>query len=135
MKGFSPSLLVRIAALSTIVVASPAYAQKPATPAAASAASTCEIEQGRPQTIARATLSLTRAQAQMKSGDPTKDLKDIVSQLTAPGFKNENPVGRAFLLASAYVFLLDRPGIVAVMPRSAVGITTDPTAPIDLFAA
>ena len=132
MKGFSPSLLVRIAALSTIVVASPAYAQKPAT---AAAASTCEIEQGRPQTIARATLSLTRAQAQMKSGDPTKDLKDIVTQLTAPGFKNENPVGRAFLLASAYVFLLDRPGIVAVMPRSAVGITTDPTAPIDLFAA
>ena len=135
MKGFSPSLLVRIATLSTIVVASPAYAQKSGTPAVASANSTCEIEQGRPQAIARGTLSLTRAQAQMKSGDPTKDLKDIVTLLTAPGFKNENPVGRAFLLASAYVFLLDRPGIVAVMPRSAVGITTDPTAPIDLFAA
>jgi tetratricopeptide (TPR) repeat protein len=135
MKGFPPSLLVRIAALSTIVVATPAYAQTPAAPAASAAASTCQIEQGKPQSIARATLSLTRAQAEMKSGDPMKDLKDIVTQLTAPGYKNENPVGRAFLLASAYVFMLDRPGIVAVMPRSAVGITTDPTAPIDLFAA
>jgi tetratricopeptide (TPR) repeat protein len=135
MKGFPPSLLVRIAALSTIVVATPAYAQTPAAPAASPAASTCQIEQGKPQSIARATLSLTRAQSEMKSGDPMKDLKDIVTQLTAPGYKNENPVGRAFLLASAYVFMLDRPGIVAVMPRSAVGITTDPTAPIDLFAA
>ncbi len=135
MKVFRPSLLIRIAALSTIVVASPAYAQKSAPPAAAAASSTCEIDQGKPQSIARATLSLTRAQAAMKSGDPTKDLKDIVTQLTAPGYKNENPVGRAFLLGSAYVFLLDRPGIVAVMPRGAVGITTNPTAPIDLFAA
>lgn len=132
MKAFSPSLFFSAAALTTIVVASPAVAQKPPAPATGP---TCEIEQGKPQTIARATLSLTKAQAAMKGGDPTKDLKDIVSMLTAPGLKNENPVGRAFLLGSAYIILLEQPGIQPISPRSAVGIATDPTATIDLFAA
>jgi tetratricopeptide (TPR) repeat protein len=71
----------------------------------------------------------------MKGGDPTKDLKDAIATLNAPNLKNENPVGRAFVLASAYVLLLEQPGIEAISPRSAVGITTNPTATIDLFAA
>ena len=128
MKAFYSSLF----AAATIVSAVPAIAQNPA---AAPAGPTCEIEQGKPQAVARATLSLTRAQAAMKGGDPTKDLKDAIAVLTAPNLKNENPVGRAFVLASAYVILLEQPGIQAVMPRSAVGITSDPASPIDLFAA
>ena len=132
MKALYSSLL----AAATIVGAVPAFAQNPAPAAAAAPAGTqCEIDQGRPQAVARATLSLTRAQAAMKGGDPTKDLKDIVASLNAPGFKNDNPVGRAFMLASAYVFLLEQPGIQPVSPRSAVGLTTDPSATIDLFAA
>src|SRR5688500_205435 len=39
------------------------------------------------------------------------------------------------MLASAYVFLLEQPGIAAVMPRGSIGIQADPTATIDLFAA
>ena len=135
MKAFSPSLFVRVAALTTIVVAAPAAAQQTAPAASAATTATCEIEQGKPQTVARATLSLTKAQAAMKGGNPTKDLKDVVSMLTAPGLKNENPVGKAFLLASAYVILLDQPTIQPIMPRSAVGLATDPTGTIDLFAA
>ena len=136
MKAFSPSLFVRIAVLTTIVVvAPPAAAQKSPPAAIAAATASCDIDQSKPKTIGQATLSLVRAQSAMKNGDPTKDLKDIVSTLTAPGLKNENPIGRAFLLASAYVFLLERPGIQAVSPRAAVGIATDPTATIDLFAA
>jgi tetratricopeptide (TPR) repeat protein len=132
MKVFSYGLLTA----ATIVSAVPAFAQNPApATAAAQPQATCEIEQGKPQTIARATLSLTRANAAMKGGDPTKDLKDVVSTLTAPNLKNENPVGRAFLLASAYVLLLEQPGIQAVSPRSAVGIATDPANTIDLFSA
>ncbi|MEP6507697.1 MAG: hypothetical protein ABJC63_05680, partial [Gemmatimonadales bacterium] len=135
MKTISPSLLVRVVALTTIVVATPAFAQKPAAPAA-SGGPTCEIEQGKPQTIARATLSLAKAQGALKAGtDPTKDLKDVVAMLTAPGYKNDNPVGRAFLLGSAYVMFLDLPTVQAVLPRSAVGIATDPSGTIDLFAA
>lgn len=135
MKTFSPSLFVRVVALTTIVAATPAFAQKPSAPAA-SGGPTCEIEQGKPQTIARATLSLTKAQGVLKAGaDPTKDLKDVVAMLTGPGYKNENPVGRAFLLGSAYVMFLDLPAVQAVSPRSAVGIATDPSGTIDLFAA
>jgi tetratricopeptide (TPR) repeat protein len=78
---------------------------------------------------------MTRAQALMKGGDPSKDLKDVVGALNAPNFKNENPVGRAYLLASAYIFLLEQPGIQAISPRSAVGLTVDPAGTIDLFAA
>jgi tetratricopeptide (TPR) repeat protein len=133
MKVFSPSLFVSVAALTTIVVASPAAAQT--APAASTAAATCEIEQSKPMAVGRATVSLTKAQAAAKSGDPSKDLRDVISTLTAPGLKNENPVGRAFLLSSAYIMLLEQPTIQPVMPRSAVGIATDPTATIDLFAA
>ena len=131
MKAFHYRLLT---AATIVVVAVPVVAQTPATAPAASAAS-CEIDQNKPQALALATLSLTRANAVLKSGDPTKDLKDVVARMTAPTLKNENPVGRAFLLASAYVLLLEQPGIQAVSPRSAVGIATDPAATIDLFAA
>jgi tetratricopeptide (TPR) repeat protein len=131
MKAFRYRFLT---AATIVVGAVPALAQTP--PAApASAEATCEIDQNKPQALARATLSITRANAASKGGDPTKDLKDVVALLNAPNFKNENPVGRAFLLASAYVLLLEQPGIQAVSPRSAVGLTTDPQATIDLFAA
>ena len=135
MKVFSRSIF----AAATIVVATPVFAQQqPATAPAAAAAPegpACEIDQAKPQPIALAMLSLTKAQTAMKGGDPTPELKAVVTRLTAPNFKNENPVGRAFMLASAYVFLLEQPGIAAVMPRGAIGIQTDPTATIDLFAA
>ena len=91
MKAFSPTLL----AAATILGAVPVLAQQTAT---ATPQLTCEIEQGKPQALARATLSLTRATAVVKSGDPTKDLKDVVATLNAPTLKNDNPVGRAFVL-------------------------------------
>ena len=130
MKVLSRSIL----AAATIVVATPVFAQQPpAAPAPEGPA--CEIEQSKPQPVALAMLSLTKAQTAMKGGNPTPDLKAVVTRLTAPNLKNENPVGRAFMLASAYVFLLEQPGITAIMPRGEVGITTNPTATIDLFAA
>ena len=132
MKGLYSGLV----AAATIVGATAAFAQNPpAAPAAAPSGPTCEIDQGRPQAVARATLSFTRANAAMKGGDPTKDLKDVVATLNAPGFKNDNPIGRAYLLGSAYIFLLEQPSIQGVGPRGAVGLTTDPTSTIDLYAA
>ncbi|HEX6576699.1 MAG TPA: hypothetical protein VF042_17145 [Gemmatimonadaceae bacterium] len=134
MKAFQ----YRVLAAATIVSALPAFAQNPAPAPAATtdAAAQCEIDQNKPQQVARATLSITKANAAMKGGDPTKDLKDVVSTLNDPKLKNENPVGRAFLLASAYVMLLEQPNVDAIMPRSAIGIpSADPAATIDLFAA
>ncbi len=125
------------AVATTIVVASPAIAQTPATaaPAAAPTGPVCEIEQGKPQSVARASFSLARAQQAMKGGDPTKDLRDMVSTLSAPNAGSDNPIGRAYLLGTAYVFLLEQPAIQPVSLRSAVGLATNPTGTIDLFAA
>lgn len=124
MKAFYTSLC----AAATIVSAVPLFAQT-ATEAA------CDIDQSKPQAIARSMLSLTKANSLLKTGDPTKDLRDIVATLNAPTFKDENPLGRAFLLASAYVLLLEQPGIQPISTRSAVGLTTNPTGTIDLYAA
>lgn len=136
MKAFSSNLFAPVAALATAVTivaaTTPAVAQTRAT---APAGPTCEIEQGKPQSVARATLSFARAQAAMKGGDPTKDLKDMVGALTAPNAGTENPIGRAYLLGTAYVFLLEQPAIKPVSVRSAVGLATNPSGTIDLFAA
>lgn len=126
----------RFLAAATIVVgAIPALAQTPPAAPVASAAGACEIDQNKPKELALATLSITAANAAMNGGDPTRNLKDVVSRLNAPTFKNDNPLGRAFLLASAYVMLLEQPGIQPISPRAAVGLTTDPTGTIDLYAA
>ena len=126
----------RIAAVAatTIVFTAPVLAQNPAAPAPP-AGPTCEIDNGKPQAIARATFSMARAQAALKTGNATKDLRDVVSLASAPSLAKENPVGQAYLLGQAYMLLLDQPGITPITPRSSVGLTTNPTATIDLFAA
>lgn len=117
-------------AATTIVLASPLVAQNP--PASGP---TCDIDESKPQAIARATFSMTRAQAAVRSGNAAKDLRDVVAALNAPSAKNENPTARAYLLGQAYVLLLDQPGISPIATRSTIGLTTDPNGTIDLFAA
>ncbi|HUQ19244.1 MAG TPA: FxLYD domain-containing protein [Gemmatimonadaceae bacterium] len=139
MKSISSSFLARSAAIAgtTIVFALPLSAQTPqAAPAAApSAQVSCDIDNSKPQAITRATFSLTRAMSAQKTGSPVKDLKDVIGSLNAPGFKDENPVARAYILGQAYVTLLDQPDIQPIVPRASIGLTTDPTGTIDLFAA
>lgn len=132
MKSFYSNAVTRAAVVTvtTIVLATPAFAQNPPV-----AAATCEIDNSKPQAIARATFSMARAQSALKTGSPTRDLRDIVAALNAPTLKNENPVGRAYLLGQAYILLLDQPEIQPISARAAVGLTTDPTGVIDLFAA
>jgi tetratricopeptide (TPR) repeat protein len=133
MKSLLSNSLVRFTAVAgtTIVFAAPLFAQSQA----AATTATCEIDNSKPQAVARATFSLARAQTAMKTGNPGKDLRDVVSGLNAPGYKNDNPVGRAYLLGQAYILLLGQPDVAAITTRSAIGLTVDPTATIDLFAA
>ena len=136
MNSRNQNSLARFAAVvtTTIVFAAPALAQSPAA-APAPAGPTCEIDNGKPQAIARATFSIARAQAAAKTGSPSKDLRDVMSLLSAPSLEKENPVGRAYLLGQAYILLLDQPGVTPITTRSAIGLTSDPTGTIDLFAA
>lgn len=144
MKPLFRNSLTRLAAAArtTIVFAvfaAPLFAQKPpAPPPAAPVAATgptCEIDNSKPQAVARATFSLARAQAVAKTGNPGRDLRDVVSGLNAPGYKNDNPLGRAYLLGQTYIVLLEQPDVTPVITRSAIGLQTDPSATIDLFAA
>ena len=132
MRSFYWNSLTRfaVAAGTTIVSTTPLLAQNQSTTTA-----TCEIDNSKPQAIARATFSMARAQAALKTGNPGKDLREVVAALNAPGYKNDNPVGRAYLLGQAYIVLLEQPDITPVVTRSAIGLTTNPTATIDLFAA
>lgn len=138
MKSLYRNSLTRLTAAvgTTIVFVAPLFAQKPPAPPAAAAATgpTCEIDNSKPQAVARATFSLARAQAVAKTGNPGRDLRDIVTALNAPGYKNDNPLGRAYLLGQAYIVLLEQPDVTPVITRSAIGLQTDPSATIDLFA-
>jgi tetratricopeptide (TPR) repeat protein len=132
MKSFNPNSIAHFAtvAVTTIVSGAPLFAQNQAATTA-----TCDIDNSKPQAVARATFSLARAQSAIKTGNPGKDLRDVVSGLNAPGYKNDNPVARAYLLGQAYVVLLEQPDVTPIITRSAIGLTTNPTATIDLFAA
>src|SRR5437016_9934041 len=143
MKSLYRYSLKRLAAAAgtTIVFAAPLFAQKPPAPPApapapaAATGPTCEIDNSKPQAVARATFSLARAQAAAKTGNPGRDLRDVVTALNAPGYKNDNPLGRAYLLGQTYIVLLEQPDVTPVITRSAIGLQTDPSATIDLFAA
>lgn len=114
----------------TMTAASVAGAQaKPA----ASAAAACDP--GASQSVAKATLFLQRAAGEVQAKqDATKDLKQAIAALTAPGKEND-AVGRAYYLGQAYILMLQQPGVPPVGPRATYGIATDPNASIDLLAA
>ena len=82
--------------------------------------------------IARAQFSMTRAISASDKGNPTRDLQDVL-RLIDNG--NDNPTARAYLRGEAYIIYLMQPNTPAVMQRSALGYTTNPTGTVDLFAA
>ncbi|MFN2604533.1 MAG: class I SAM-dependent methyltransferase, partial [Gemmatimonadaceae bacterium] len=48
---------------------------------------------------------------------------------------NDNPTARAYLRGEAYIIYLMQPNAQGVVPRSSLGLTTNPTGTIDLYAA
>lgn len=132
MKSLYTGAVARVAVIGSMsmVLATSTFAQNPAATAPA-----CDIDNTKPQAVARATFSMARAQSGLKTGNAAKDLRDVVSALNSGSVKNENPVGRAYLLGQAYMLLLEQPGITPIATRSSIGLTTDPAGTIDLFAA
>jgi tetratricopeptide (TPR) repeat protein len=82
--------------------------------------------------IAKAQFSMTRALSAAEKGNPTKDLQDVL-RLVDNG--TDNPTARNYLRGEAYVVFLMQPNTHAVVTRSALGLTSNPTGTIDLFAA
>lgn len=103
-----------------------------ATPLAQSAAQTCDPTANTKGDIAKAQFSMTRAISASASGNPTKDVQDVM-RLAENG--NDNPTARNYLRGEAIIIYLMQPNTPPVVPRSALGLTSNPTATLDLFAA
>src|ERR1700682_4130311 len=116
----------RIAAALTfgVFVAAPLVAQN--------AAPACAPTANARGAIAKARFSLSRALAASEKGNPTKDLQDVL-RLVDNG--TDNPTARNYLRGEAYVLYLMQPNTPAVVQRSTLGLTNNPTGTIDLFAA
>jgi tetratricopeptide (TPR) repeat protein len=116
----------RIAAAVTfgVFVATPLVAQN--------AAQACDPTGTSRGDIAKAQFSMTRAIAASDKGNPTKDLQEVL-RLVDNG--TDNPAARNYLRGEAYVIYLMQPNTPAVVQRSTLGLTSNPTGTIDLFAA
>src|SRR4051812_8616632 len=99
---------------------------------AQNAAQPCDPTANTRGDIAKAQFSMTRAIAGAEKGTSTKDVQDVL-RLVDNG--TDNPTARSYLRGEAYVVYLMQPNVSSVVPRSALGLTTNPTATIDLFAA
>jgi tetratricopeptide (TPR) repeat protein len=98
----------------------------------AQVASTCDPTANTRGDIGKAQFSITRAINTSESGNPTKDLQEVL-RLVETG--NDNPVARNYLKAEAYILLLSRPNAPAVWTRGDLGLAKDPTKTIDLYVA
>jgi tetratricopeptide (TPR) repeat protein len=107
-----------------VVAAAPVVAQNPQ-------AATCDPTANTKGDIARAQFSMTRAIAASEKGDPTRDLQEVL-RLVDSG--NDNPTARNYLRGEAYILYLMRPNTPAVVSRSELGLTTNPTGTVDLYA-
>ena len=119
------AILNRIAAAVSIGVAA-------ASPLVAQNAPTCDPTANTKGDIAKAQFSMTRAISASDKGNPTRDLQEVL-RLADSG--NDNPTARAYLRGEAYIIYLMQPNAQAVVSRSALGLTTNPTATIDLYSA
>jgi tetratricopeptide (TPR) repeat protein len=93
---------------------------------------TCDPTSNTRGDIAKAQFSMTRAIAASEKGNPTRDVQEV---LRLVGSGTDNPTARNYLRGEAYIIYLMQPNAPAVVPRGTVGLTTDPSGMIDLYAA
>lgn len=123
MKGFVKGFAAAAVAAALGAAASPLSAQE---------ASTCDPTGNARGDIGKAQFAITRAISVSETGDPTKDLQEVLRLVEAG---NDNPTARNYLRGEAYILLLSRPNAPGVWTRSQLGLAKDPTVTVDLFAA
>lgn len=102
-----------------------------ASPLAAQSVASCDPTANTKGDIAKAQFSMTRAISVVDKGNPTRDLQEVL-RLVNNG--NDNPTARNYLRGEAYIIYLMQPNAPAVVQRGMLGMTTNPTATIDLYA-
>ena len=103
--------------------------------AVAQAEKACEVDEGRPSQLGRATLAIQVAQGASDPAAAAKQLSSAVKLVTDNGEKMSNQVGRNFVLGKALVLWSTQPNIELVTRRGPLGFTAMPDQTIDLVAA
>ena len=101
-------------------------------PLSAQNATSCDPTANTKGDIAKAQFSMARAISASEKGNPTRDLQEVF-RLVDNG--NDNPTARNFLRGQAYIIYLMQPNAQPVVQRGTLGMTTNPTATVDLYAA
>ena len=102
---------------------------------AAQAQQACEVDEGKPSQVGRATLAVQMASGAQDPSSAAKQLTSAVKLLSDKGEQMSNQVGRHFVLGKALVLWSIQPSIALVTQRGPLGFTTDPQGTIDLAAA
>lgn len=117
--------MIRAAGLATVVASGlGAQAQK-----------ACEVNEGRPSQVGRATLAVQVAQSQQDPNAVARQLTSAVKALTDNGEKMDNQVGRNLVLGKALVLWSMQPNVELVTRRGSLGYTQNPDGMVDLAAA
>lgn len=117
--------ILRAAGLATVVASGlGAQAQK-----------ACEVNEGRPSPVGRATLAVQVASSAQDPNSAARQLTSAVKALTDNGEKMDNQVGRNLVLGKALVLWSMQPNVELVTRRGSLGYSTNPDAMIDLAAA
>ena len=106
-------------------------------PVAASAqqtASKCEIDQNKPGSLPKVTLLLARVGGPAASPEKQKALKEAIKTLSEEK-KNENPVGRDYMMAQTLIYWASEPGMSGEVKRGDLGFTASPEQTVDVLLA
>ena len=101
----------------------------------AQAQKACEVNEGRPSQVGRATLAVQVASSAQDPNSAARQLTSAVKVLTDNGEKMDNQVGRNLVLGKALVLWSMQPNVELVTRRGSLGYSTNPDATIDLAAA
>jgi tetratricopeptide (TPR) repeat protein len=103
--------------------------------AAAQGQQACDVDEGKPSQVARATLAVQMASGAQDPAAVSRQLTSAVRMLTDRGEQMANQVGRNFVLGKALVLWSIQPNVPLVTTRGAVGFATNPQGTVDLAVA
>ena len=95
----------------------------------------CEINEGRPNQVARALLAVQVASGTQNPAEAAKQLTSAVKLLTDNGERMDNQPGRNLVLGKALVLWSMQPNVSLMTTRGSLGYASQPEGQVDLAAA
>lgn len=95
----------------------------------------CEVDEGRPNQVARALLAVQVASSSENPAEVSKQLTNAMKQLTENPDRISNQPGRNMVLGKALVLWAMQPNVQMITNRGAIGYASDPAGTVDLAFA